>query len=182
MQFVDESGKCKCHGRCMHTYEKRLKKGSTREINCQDGFMFYDAIADCMVYKCGKVSHSLVDSTKLKKGVREVLEENEMIQYIKNTKWAVVTNKSGSCGWQEVIPAYTDKVVVARTTVRKNGKVRFRVSVHPSLGKNLTLDQRRMIGRHNEKKTQAAKLIIEHNRTEKHLEAQLRWARENKKC
>ena len=49
---------------------------------------------------------------------------------------------------------------MARTTVKKSGRVKFRVSVHPSLGKNLTLEQRQAIGRFNEKKTRVAKEVL----------------------
>lgn len=185
MQFVNESNVCKCQGRCLHEFEKRLekyeKKGKVpkKELNCQDGFVFYDNSADCMVYMCGKVRHSLVDHTKLKMEDKECLEDYGLIEYLGETKWARVENKKGACGWTEVVPAVTNKVVVARTTVRRNGKVKFRVSVHPSLGKNLTLEQRRVIGRANEKKTKVAREVIQQMKTNEHLEKQRQWLKES---
>ena len=179
MQFLDESGVCKCHGKCLHSYEKRLKKQKEngKKINQQDGFVFYDASSDCMVYQCGKVKYGLVDHTKLTKEDKEVLEENGNIEYIKNTKWAHVMNKTGDCGWQAVVPAVTNKVIVGRATVKKDGTVKFRVSVHPSLGKNLTLEQRRKIHRMNEKKTKVAQEVIMKNQIDNHIEKQMAWMR-----
>ncbi len=182
MQFADCEGKCKCHGKCMHTYQKRLtKKRSQKQINCQDGFVFYDCTSDCMVYRCGKVKENLIDHTKIKPEDKEMLEDDGLIQYLGETKWALIENNKGSCGWEVVVPAITDKSVVARTTVRKNGKVKLRVSVHPSLGDKLTLEQRRKIGRLNEKKTAVHKMVIERNKIDEHILAYERWARENKR-
>lgn len=175
MQNTDHTGKCKCQGKCQHEYQKRLKKGSSRTVNCQDGFMYYDATADCMIYKCGKTKHSLVDHTKFKKDEKEFLEEHGLIEYINKTKWAVVENKKGNCGWQEVVPAHTNKVIVARTTVRKSGKVKLRVNVHPSLGTKLTLEQRQLIGKNDMKKTSVAKRVIEETKQREHLRRQLEW-------
>ena len=59
--------------------------------------------------------------------------------------------------------------------VRKSGKVKLRVSVHPSLGRKLTLEQRQQIGRNNMKKTNVAKKVEEGTKQMDHLRKQLEW-------